>query len=61
MTEPQLWRDLKECSLTELIVQRTNLAKHHKLALVRARLIEIQREIDERRPTQLQHGEQHGE
>jgi hypothetical protein len=44
----QLWRDLKECSLTELIVQRTNLAKFHKLALVRARLIDIQREIDGR-------------
>lgn len=45
----QLWRDLKECSNTELIVQRTNLARFHKLAIVRARLIEIQREIDERR------------
>lgn len=52
----QLWRDLKECSLTELIVQRTNLAKFHKLALVRARLIDIQREIDERSSRQEMSG-----
>jgi hypothetical protein len=48
MTDVQLWRDLRECSDTELIVQRTNLAKYFKLGFVRARLIEIQRELDSR-------------
>jgi hypothetical protein len=42
------WRDLRECSDTELVVHRTNLSRFPESEMVRARLAEIQREIDRR-------------
>jgi hypothetical protein len=42
------WGDVKRSTTAELIAQRTNLASFVALATVRQRLMEIQRELDER-------------
>lgn len=47
------WGSVKDSSTAALIAQRANLARYCRLAIVSNRLMDIQRELDERAAARL--------